>query len=58
MSAAYVIVARDHVRERVIGPFESAAKASGRAFELFGALEFGNPANWSVRPIESPEEAR
>jgi hypothetical protein len=58
MSAPYVIVARDHVRERVIGPFESAAKASGRAFELFGPLEFGCPTKWTVRPVEGPEAVR
>lgn len=56
--SAFVIVARDLVSERVIGPFASAAQASGRALVLFGALEFGCPVKWNVRPIESPEESR
>jgi hypothetical protein len=56
--SAYVIVARDLVSERVIGPFDSAAQASGRALVLFGPREFGCPVKWNVRPIESPEEAQ
>jgi hypothetical protein len=58
MTSAYVIVARDHVREQVIGPFDTAAKASGHAFELFGPLEFGCSTKWQVRPLTTPEEAR
>lgn len=50
----FVIVVDDGaLGARVIGPFASAARASGRAFELFGALTFGNPYKWRVKPLEN-----
>lgn len=48
---SYVIVVNDHLGTRVIGPFASAARASGRALELFGALTFGNPYRWQIKPL-------
>lgn len=60
MMSAYVIVIAASITgdsSRVIGPFDTAAQASGRAFEIFGALNFGS-RKWNVLKMESPEEGR
>jgi len=51
----YVIVAKSHAGARVIGPFGTIARASGRGLELFGPLTFGCPVKWRVARVEADE---
>lgn len=54
MTDAYVVVARELVRECVYGPFESGPAASGWALNRFGASEPYAAVKWSVKPLRIP----
>jgi hypothetical protein len=48
----FIVIIEDHQSVRAFGPFPAAARASGFGFSRFGALTFGNPNKWRVRPVE------
>jgi hypothetical protein len=48
----FIVIVEDHQSVRAFGPFPTAARASGFGFSNFGALTFGNPNRWRVRPVE------
>lgn len=56
MADQFVVVADNHLGRRVFGPYDTAAKASGRGFELFGPLTFGCPTKWCVLPM-TPDQS-
>lgn len=48
----YVVINTTHVSETVLGPYLTAARASGAGFSRFGANVFGSPNRWRVKKVE------
>lgn len=47
----FILVAKDYLGIRALGPFRTAARASGEGLNRFGPLTFGCPVRWQVVTI-------